>query len=367
MEFLVKSIGVIRSPYRGMDQAPHQGRFSKEIIEIEVLPEFEEGLKDIETCTHLIVLYWLDRAKRNMLTAIPPHDKVEHGVFATRSPHRPNPVGFSVVELIERKGRILKVKGLDAIDGTPVVDIKPYSSEIDSVENAEIGWLVKANPKSRLRRLLLKAKEFHGHICPFLALGIKMSVIAMEKLGVEVEKNASIGEEILAIVECNNCLTDGVQIVTGCTFGNNSLIYLDLGKNALTLVKRGNWKGVRIYIDAERIMRKHFDEEALELFDRVIARRKGSKEDTERLTRLWEEIGWKMLDISEDEFKVEFVEVEPIERAPIFENVRCEGCGELAMATRIKDGSCLKCASNYYAVVGRGIVKFDGEMREVIS
>ncbi|KUK05127.1 tRNA (N6-threonylcarbamoyladenosine(37)-N6)-methyltransferase TrmO [Methermicoccus shengliensis] len=136
----IEPVGIIRSPYKSFDEAPHQGRFSKEIYEIEIFPEFEAGLEDIETCTHLIVLYWLDRAKRDTLIAVPPHDKKEHGVFATRSLHRPNPIGFAVVELLERNGRVLKVEGLDALDGTPVVDIKPYSSQLDCVENAKIGW-----------------------------------------------------------------------------------------------------------------------------------------------------------------------------------------------------------------------------------
>ncbi|MDI3502212.1 MAG: tRNA (adenine37-N6)-methyltransferase [Archaeoglobi archaeon] len=147
MEFSVKPIGVIRSPYKEKSDAPHQGRFSKEIFEIEVFPEFEEGLKDVETCSHLIVLYWLHKADRNKLIAIPPHDKREHGVFATRSPHRPNPIGFAVVELVERDGRILKVRGLDALDGTPVIDIKPYSSAVDCVENAKIGWFEEVKGK----------------------------------------------------------------------------------------------------------------------------------------------------------------------------------------------------------------------------
>ena len=137
---LLKQIGVIRSPFKSPSECPFQGRFSQERFTIELFPEYEEGLKDIETCTHLIVLYWLDRANRDRLIAIPPFDKREHGVFATRSPHRPNPIGFSVVKLLEVRGRELVVEGLDAVDGTPVVDIKPYSSKIDCVENARIGW-----------------------------------------------------------------------------------------------------------------------------------------------------------------------------------------------------------------------------------
>jgi len=362
----LRSIGVVKSPYRDLSEAPHQGRFSKEIVEIEIFPGFEDGLKDIETCTHLIVLYWLDRARRDALKVVPPHDTREHGVFATRSPHRPNPIGFAVVELIERNGRVLRVKGLDALNNTPVVDIKPYSSYLDSVENASIGWYEEANPDARLKAMLRKAKQFHGHICPFVALGVKMSAIAMDGLGIKPDSLASVGEDILAIVEANNCLTDGVQVATGCTLGNNSLIYLDLGKNALTLVRRGDWKGVRVYVNAESV-RRHFSREALELFERVIVRREGSEEDARKLSELWEKIGWKMLELPEEEFKVEVVKVEPIERAPIFENKRCERCGELVMATRVRDGICLRCAGSYYAVVGRGIVKFEGgEMREVV-
>ncbi|PLV57536.1 tRNA (N6-threonylcarbamoyladenosine(37)-N6)-methyltransferase TrmO [Thermotoga sp. SG1] len=140
MDFCLKPIGVIRSPYRNVSECPFQGRFSKEDFIIELYPEYEEGLKDIDTCSHLIVLYWLHKADRERLIALPPFDRKEHGVFATRSPHRPNPIGFSVVELLKVDGRRLFVRGFDALDGTPVVDIKPYSSKIDCVENARIGW-----------------------------------------------------------------------------------------------------------------------------------------------------------------------------------------------------------------------------------
>ena len=143
MHFVVKPIGVIRSPYKDVSEAPYQGRFSNDVCEIEIFEEFEEGLKDVETCSHIIVLYWLDKAKRDVLRARPPHNGMIHGVFATRSPHRPNPIGFAVVELVERMGRILKIRGLDAIDGTPVIDIKPYFPQIDCIPNARVGWFEK--------------------------------------------------------------------------------------------------------------------------------------------------------------------------------------------------------------------------------
>ncbi len=133
MNYLVNPIGVVHCPYKTRTEAPHQGRLSDTVSEIEIFDTYAEGLKDIEKHPHLIVLSWFDRSDRTALTATPPHTGVEHGVFATRSPERPNPVGLCVVDLIERKGTRLKVRGLDSIDGTPVIDLKPYSPGIDCI------------------------------------------------------------------------------------------------------------------------------------------------------------------------------------------------------------------------------------------
>ena len=210
--------------------------------------------------------------------------------------------------------------------------------------------------------MLEKVKEFHGHLCPFVALGVRASIIAMEELGVaRVDESASIGEDLIAIVECNNCLVDGVQVATGCTFGNNSLIYFDLGKNALSIVKRGIWEGVRVYIDAEKI-NKYFSKEANELFEKVVVRREGDEKDKQLMAKLWEEIAYRMLDVPKEDFKVEKIKVEPIEQAPIFKSVRCNSCNELVMETKAafidEKPYCLKCAGkNYHDVIGRGIVE----------
>lgn len=127
----LKSIGIIHSPYN--ESAPFQGRHAKEMVEVEVFKEFERGLKDIERASHLIILYLCDRANRDKLEARPPHDTETHGVFATRSPNRPNPIALCTVELVERNGNILKVKGLDALNDSPLIDIKPYVPKIDSI------------------------------------------------------------------------------------------------------------------------------------------------------------------------------------------------------------------------------------------
>jgi tRNA-Thr(GGU) m(6)t(6)A37 methyltransferase TsaA len=133
MEFTIRPIGYVRSPYKEKEDAPQQGRLSDTVSEIVIDEHYLSGLEGVEKRSHLIVLSWFDRADRTLLRATPPHRKVEHGVFATRSPDRPNPVAFSVVDLLGRDGNILRVRGLDALDGTPIVDIKPYSSDIDCV------------------------------------------------------------------------------------------------------------------------------------------------------------------------------------------------------------------------------------------
>jgi len=133
MNFEINPIGYVRSPYKVHKDAPRQGRLSDTVSEIVVDERYLSGLDDVEKKTHLIILSWFDRADRSALRATPPGTQVEHGVFATRSPNRPNPVAFSVVDLIKREGNILYVRGLDALDGTPIVDIKPYSPDIDCV------------------------------------------------------------------------------------------------------------------------------------------------------------------------------------------------------------------------------------------
>ncbi|MBC7246907.1 MAG: tRNA (N6-threonylcarbamoyladenosine(37)-N6)-methyltransferase TrmO [Actinobacteria bacterium] len=134
------AIGVIRSPYRTMDEAPFQGRFSREEAELEIYEDYADGLKDVEASRYLILLYWGHLADRGVLQTVTPWGPEVRGVFACRSPSRPNPVEFCVVELLRREGNRLVVRGLDAVDGSAIVDIKPYSAKIDSIPDATIGW-----------------------------------------------------------------------------------------------------------------------------------------------------------------------------------------------------------------------------------
>ena len=136
----LKPVGVIDSPYKSMGEAPFQGRFSEEKSVLEVYDEFADALKDVETSDYLIILYWGHLSNREVLQTVTPWGPEVRGVFSCRSPSRPNPIQFCVVELLQRDGNRLTVRGLDAVDGSYLLDIKPYSSRIDSIPDVHIGW-----------------------------------------------------------------------------------------------------------------------------------------------------------------------------------------------------------------------------------
>jgi tRNA-Thr(GGU) m(6)t(6)A37 methyltransferase TsaA len=134
-------IGVIHLSFTTLDKVPTQPCYSNQIGEVELFKEYEEGLKDLEGFSHIVILYLFHKSKGYSLTVKPFLDSDEHGLFATRHPNRPNAIGMSVVRLVERKGRVLRVKGIDVIDGTPLIDIKPYVPSFDHRADARIGWL----------------------------------------------------------------------------------------------------------------------------------------------------------------------------------------------------------------------------------
>ena len=123
----LQEIGIVHNAYKNLTDIPRQGRMSEEVSAIEIHPNYADGLLKIEQNKYLIVLYWAHLAKRDLLKTIPPAAKELHGVFASRSPGRPNPLSLCIVELIECNGSTLRVRGLDALDGSSVIDIKPYT------------------------------------------------------------------------------------------------------------------------------------------------------------------------------------------------------------------------------------------------
>ena len=147
--FTPRPIGFVRSPHKNTREIP-KGLGAKHEAEgvLEILPEFQLGLTDIEGFSHLIVLWEFDRSKGFELLGTPPSDDRPHGVFATRSPMRPNPIGLTVVELLRREGPLLRIRGLDMLDGTPILDIKPYLSNVP-LEGLRRGWLAEAEARKK--------------------------------------------------------------------------------------------------------------------------------------------------------------------------------------------------------------------------
>jgi tRNA-Thr(GGU) m(6)t(6)A37 methyltransferase TsaA len=133
-------IGRIRTPWTNRDDCPKNPRESDAVCSIEVGARWTQALKDIETCSHLVVLYWMDKARRDLVVQVPHHYGEQRGTFALRSPARPNPIAMSVVRLLGVEGTTLSVQGLDCLDGTPLIDVKPYFASIDAVPDAVAGW-----------------------------------------------------------------------------------------------------------------------------------------------------------------------------------------------------------------------------------
>jgi tRNA-Thr(GGU) m(6)t(6)A37 methyltransferase TsaA len=138
--FTIRPIGKILTPFKRHSQCPRQGGPAgvegEAVLNEDLLP----ALKDLESCTHIILLSWFHLAERDRLQTKTPDGPEIHGTFATRSHNRPNPIGFHVVELLGIEGNRLRVRGLDCLDGTPLIDIKPYFGKLDSIPEAVVGW-----------------------------------------------------------------------------------------------------------------------------------------------------------------------------------------------------------------------------------
>jgi len=154
MHFNVVQIGVIHTPYKTKEECPIQFALKPEVRgTVELLPEYAEGLKDIEGFSHIILIYRFDRAGVVELVRQTFLDDTPHGVFASRHPCRPNSIGLSIVSLLRREGNVLDVGGIDVLDRTPLLDIKPYVPKFDNIEGATDGWVASKpfRPKPRGR------------------------------------------------------------------------------------------------------------------------------------------------------------------------------------------------------------------------
>ncbi|MDR2809350.1 MAG: TrmO family methyltransferase [Tannerellaceae bacterium] len=231
------------------------GKLKSEPGKLSIDPEYTEALFNINACEYLDVVFYFDRLSGEEVSLSgKTHSGIECGVFASRSPRRPNLIGVTTVKLVEVRGNELIVEGLDALDGTPILDIKccdtsllEQSNRIDSVHLS----LLKADPRMEINNdiaarradmLLLKAGQLHGHICPGLAMGIMASLYAIDSLHLGI----SDLNHLRVIAEVRNCLTDGVQFVTACTFAKkDAFMYKESGDVAFVFYTEEG-KGIRI-------------------------------------------------------------------------------------------------------------------------
>jgi tRNA-Thr(GGU) m(6)t(6)A37 methyltransferase TsaA len=156
--YTMQPVGYVRSLYTETQEIP-KGLGAKHEAEgnLEIRKEFEQGLTDIEGFSHLYVIWTFDRSEGFDLMVRPPSDDRPHGVFATRSPRRPNPIGLTVVELLRREGSVLRVRGIDMLEGTPILDIKPYLSNVPP-EGLRRGWLAQAEERAATKSHGTEAK-----------------------------------------------------------------------------------------------------------------------------------------------------------------------------------------------------------------
>jgi tRNA-Thr(GGU) m(6)t(6)A37 methyltransferase TsaA len=145
MKLIFKPIGIVHSPFKTKEDIKKSRcidprGFDNVQGELELSKEFEEGLQDIDGFSHIILIFAFHKSEESKLCAHPPFDDKRRGVFSTRSPNRPNPIGVTVLKLLRRQGRVLKVSGVDMIEGTPILDIKPYTPR-EQKPDARFGWL----------------------------------------------------------------------------------------------------------------------------------------------------------------------------------------------------------------------------------
>lgn len=361
-----EEIGVVVNGFQEPTDPFEMRKYESEII---IRDEYAAGLHRIEENKYLQVIFSFHRSEGFRLVGSR-YDGEVTGVFASRSPKRPSSIGITTVKLIERNDNRLRVNGLDALNGTPVLDLKPYEPRLDEASLEEVIKAKEiANPRQEiirfikvgnLEQLLFKAGSLHGHICPGLALGVIAGVYGMKEFGL----NNDGMEELLAIVETNNCFTDGIQYVSGCTLGNNALIYRDFGKTAVTFTRR-NGQGIRLVArpDYREFQEERFPEFA-QLFQKVVTERKGDDQEKLRFKKTAAQTGLALLMIPvENVFKVEEVEVAFPEYAPIHGSVYCKRCRESVMSSRIVSVNgeqlCMACAkADYYELTGWGIHRF---------
>ena len=222
-EMRLEPIGIVHSPIRDRRDMPLQGVEA----EIEVFREYEDGLSGIEENSHLFVVCWLDKAERDVLKVTPRKystDLPMRGVFAIRTPVRPNPVSITTAKLVKRSARLLTVSFLDAINGTPVIDLKPYEPGWDCVFSAtrrdRYDSIKKMLPAEYHEDLVRQAVNYHGELCQGLAMAVRMAVFATRTLHKDLRN-----PDVCILIGKNSCVSDSLIGIIGARLGNKRLFY----------------------------------------------------------------------------------------------------------------------------------------------
>lgn len=229
---------------------------------------------------------------------------------------------------------------------------------MESLKQNPRGEFLQAINDKDMARCLVKTAEIHGHFCPGSALGVMASVYGLNMLGLESISSDGL-EDLMAVVEINACFADGVQAVSGCTLGNNALVYRDLGRLAVTFAMRGKETGIRVRVKPDfRSFVAQAAPEFFPLMEKVIKNREGGIEEKAAFRKVGREAAFALIRLPFEElFEIETIEPHLPEYAPIAESIVCANCGEMIMTTKAVDGLCLLCAGEEYRQVeGRGIV-----------
>lgn len=230
----ITPVGIVHSPYNNPATIPVQGHTAT----IEVFPEYVQGLFRIEAHSHLWILSWFHKARRDLLRTVPGRvnpDVPEYGVFGLRAAGRPNPIGLSLVELAKAENNILHVRGLDALDGSPVIDIKPYF-EHDIIFSPRAPYIRPQDKGMRYRMLFKQAYNHHQEECRDFQLALRMAMAAVDEFG---KLNSP---ELTVSVKGSGCLADTIQGLSRARLANPARFEYQWSANSVVNWSNGTKK-----------------------------------------------------------------------------------------------------------------------------
>ena len=337
-------------------------------------PGFSLGLEDLPEGVYIQALIAPARPAQDALATSSDRGR-NKGTFITRHALQPSGLQVVTLRLLGIEANELWVEGPSLRPGSPVYDLMPLIPALDAPEvRLEDQEQLELNPRQDFvrsicagdrARLLVKAAEIHGHFCPGVAVGVMAALYGLRSLGVETQVFDGIMEDLLAIVELNACFVDGIQAVSGCTLGNNALIYRDLGRMAVTFTRRGLGKGFRVRLRADfKDLVNRLAPEFYPLMEKVIMQRKGGAEDMDAFREQGRRAAFGLIELDfTDIFRTQWVSPQLPDYAPISPLVTCPRCNEAVLATKTvtrgeTGGMCLACTGQpAWQVDGRGIVR----------